>query len=255
MKYDFKIAWKYKDCTTEKKQTQNKPKHGKYYLNSLLKLFSHQQFSFPHSRPVMCCHFSWYMSNSLKPQPPDTAGQEICKQTGFSQKNIKTRNPEGFTEAFLCLFSTDFHKMTACFEPSQLLGCKEAWPCKWAPRWALWEVQTPKVKSPRSLHLCLKCLFQMAALTEGGKKSVVLKADIWDVLSGLSTTHCGGNFTFVESLEESHRSASYWDCYYLCCSVSFSSKSSQNSLFCLKIQSVFSFFFFSLVNTQAFLWH
>lgn len=166
----FKIScMKIQNCTIEKKQTQNKPKHGKFYLNSLLKLFSHQQFSFPCSRSVMCCHFSWYMSNSLKPQLPDKAGQEISKQTVFSLKNIKTPNPEGFTEAFLCLFSTDFHKRTAYFEPSQLLGCKEAWPRNWAPSWALWGVQTLKVKSPRSFHLCLKCLFQMAALAEGGK--------------------------------------------------------------------------------------
>jgi len=63
-----------------------KTKHRKHYLNSLLLLFSHQQFCFPPFTPMISCHFSQHMSNSLKLQPPEKAGQDFSKWTVFHWK-------------------------------------------------------------------------------------------------------------------------------------------------------------------------
>lgn len=167
------------NCTIKK--NPNKPKHGKYYLNYLLQLFSHQQFSIPHSLwSVVISHGTCLIHSKHSPQ---TKLVKKFPSKQFFTEKYRNTEPRRFRRG--ALFSIKFHKMTACFVPSQLLGCKEAWPRKRAPSWALQGVQTPKAKSPKSLHLCLNCLFQMTALEEGGKESAVLKTDI---LSGLSTT-------------------------------------------------------------------
>lgn len=122
---------------------------------------------------------------------PQTKPVKKFPSEGFFTEKYRNTEPGRFHRG--TLFSTNFHKMPACLVPSQLLGLlqRSLTMQMTMESWALQGVQTPKVRSPRSLHLCLKCLFQMTALAEGGREATVLKADIWDVLSRFSTTaHC-----------------------------------------------------------------
>lgn len=183
--------------------------------------------SFPFHIPalwsVVIFHGTCLIHSNYSPQ---TKPVKKFPSEGFFTEKYRNTEPGRFHRG--TLFSTNFHKMPACLVPSQLLGLLQR---------SLTMQMSSQLGSPGSPDSQSQEPQEPPSLSEvlisddcfGRGRKGIHSPESWHLRYSLRafhhpTAHSGGNFTPVQSLQDtlSQRSASYWDCIFLCCLVSFS---------------------------------